>query len=163
MWRQAGRAFHSQVCAEELGCTQLLLHGGLCGKPAGSTRVALQQGYEPVHAGGRSWLSLPCEHHIHRIMCRPAHQLRPGSYYTITPMSPEPYQQRPSTGDIVPEEKGFCGHRQQHTLLSMVCFSSFLPGGETLFLSQLWLKCLLGQVQGQCRLQWEAGKLAGEG
>lgn len=37
----------------------------------------------------------------------------------------------------MPEEKGFCGHRQQHTL----CFpwSAYPPGREIVFLSQLWL------------------------
>lgn len=61
----------------------------------------------------------------------------------------------------MPEEKGFCGHRQQHTL----CFlwSVYRPGGETVFLSQLWLECLSAQVQDQCKFHWEAGKLAEEG
>lgn len=67
----------------------------------------LQHGCEPVHAGvGALWLA---EFALWMDHVQTSSSAEPGLPCTITPLSPEPSQQRPSTGDIMPGEKAFVG------------------------------------------------------
>lgn len=67
----------------------------------------LQHGCEPVHAGvGALWLA---EFALWMDHVQTSSSAEPGLPCTITPLFPEPSQQRPSTGDIMPGEKAFVG------------------------------------------------------